>query len=239
MLPFLIKLSSSLSFLSPTFITLQAGRKVPLALLFPSRLLLPSLFMQKEKSPWLFSLPFVSCFHCYLGEKKSPFGSSLSLLSLASIALWAGGKVWSALLPPSHLLLPLLSKWEENLGSFLSPSTSICIVIQARGRSRLAPLSWFPCSWMHALNIMLLSQVLWSSILTLGFVKISINIRCFVVANVDLHFIILCARLKLMCHFRWVKPPFLLCCVVNGFILGGLGLLVLFYVLLSLPRCRF
>jgi hypothetical protein len=87
------------------------------------------------------------------------------------------------------------------LGSFLSLSTPICIVIQARRRCRLAPRSWFPCSWMHALSIMLLSQVLWSSILTLGFVKIRTNIRCFVVANVDLHFMVSCARLKLMCHF--------------------------------------
>ncbi len=182
MLSFLIKLSSPLSFLSPTSVALQMGRKVNSAFLSPSRILLPSLFKQEEKSTqffslplvsWcillpslfkqeekstqFFSLPLVSCFHRYLGKRKSPFNSSLSFSSLVSITLLVRGKVCWALLPPFHLLLPLLSRWEENLGSSLSLSSLVSIVVQVGGRLHFAPLSWFPCPWMHALSIMLLS----------------------------------------------------------------------------------
>jgi hypothetical protein len=64
----------------------------------------------------------------------------------------------------------LLSRWEENLGSSLSLSSLVSIVVQVGGRLHFAPLSWFPCPWMRALSIMLFSLgslapqcVLWTS----------------------------------------------------------------------------
>ncbi len=139
MLPFLIKLNSSLSLpqvsyfnhflggkkspfnfslslLSPISIALQARGKVHTTLFLPSCLMLPSLFSQEEKSIRFLFFPFVSCFHSSSSGRKSPFDSSPSFSSPTSIG---GRKIW-ALVFPFHLMFPLLFTREEDLVWLLS-----------------------------------------------------------------------------------------------------------------------
>ncbi len=72
----------------------------------------------------LLSFPLVSYFHYFLGGRK---------------------------IFPSHFLLPLVFRQEEDFARLLSLG--------------------FPCYWTHALS-MFLSQVLWNSCPTLGFLRL-------------------------------------------------------------------